>query len=151
VNVKLAGRPVDPSVLSAVERHAERCFAPALAREFDRHAAVLGLRDCESQTAYLARHIEVLRTRLAVSTGDFRVRRRRGLCGAIAAGVKWALWRLSRHQHDHVAFEQNIVNSQLACEIELFTALYRKELTDLRARVTALEERARGSAHEQPL
>jgi len=103
------------------------------------HSALL-LREAVSEEEYDRRYARLLQMRCGVDPGDFKVPHRKGAAGMLAGWVRVLLWKLLRHQHERMAFQQNIINELLAAAVEFERRRRRRETADLRRRIEQLEK-----------
>lgn len=106
--------------------------------------SALTLRDAEDTSAYLHRLIDLIRKRSELSTIPARVSHGQGIVTTIKASIRWLMWRVLRYQHDRMAFQQNIVNTQMTSALEFLLEEQSRELSELRARIDALYDRSGG-------
>jgi hypothetical protein len=100
----------------------------------------LELAEARSEEEYLSLLIGQLRTQGAIRVERFETPRQAGLMGRLMTPVRRLLWKLLRHQHEAMAFQQNAVNAQVAAGLEFIREEYRKRLDRLEARMAALEK-----------
>jgi hypothetical protein len=103
--------------------------------------SALSLRDAASEREFLDRFIDLTRRKHHADTFRIDVPRRPGMGGAALARVRQFLWKLLRYQHDRMAFQQNLINSQFAAAIEF----QKDEARRVEGRVAELEKRLGGS------
>lgn len=131
-----------------------------LSRQIAEEMDVLTLKSTGKMTAYLDRHVELLRSRNCVDTAhfDFPVSRLRaqasdaarpGVVGCVMYLIRRFFWKALRYQHDWMAFHQNSINVQLAYELEFEKAEREKQIADLEKRLNRLESVAVEKPDEQ--
>lgn len=101
-------------------------------------ALVLHKAGCDGD--YLDNFIRLLRYRDAYDTYDFDIPRRPGLVGAIMARIKKILWKLTRYQHDRIAFRQNLINGLFTSAIEFESDERRRKDNEINGRLARAEE-----------
>lgn len=123
-----------------VEKGVERIRRHPDAPDFvDEYYSALSLRDAEDTQDYLRRLVDLIRRRSEVSTIPARVPHGQGLVTTIKAGIRWFMWRVLRYQHDRMAFQQNVINTQMTSALEFLMEEQSKELAELRRRLDAIE------------
>lgn len=110
-----------------------------LSRQIAEETDVLTLKSTGRITAYLDRHIELLRSRNCVDTAHFDFPARPGLMGCLMYLIRRFLWKVLRYQHDRMAFHQNSINVQLAYELEFEKEARKKDVKALEERLNRLE------------
>ena len=101
---------------------------------------IMPLARVQSEAEYLDQLIGLIRSRNAVDTLDFAIPRKSGMVGLCMTRLKAFLWKLLRYQHDRIAFQQNLINTQLTSALEFELAQRQKETADLKRRVAELEK-----------
>lgn len=94
------------------------------------------------EAEYLSALLAKLRTESGLRTTGFNHATRPGPLGRLQGFTRRFLWKLLRHQHDHMAFQQNAVNAETAAALEYLRAEYRRDLDRLALRLDALESQA---------
>lgn len=112
------------------------------------HSSLI-LREAVDEADYNRKLVDLLVLKSGGSTADFYIQRRPGLLGAVTAGVRRALWKVLRYQHERVIGQQNAVNTQLTVALQFLHDEYTRELADLRGRVAALETERAGRAADE--
>lgn len=100
-------------------------------------SALTGL---ETENCYHEHFLRLLRYRDAVDTLDFGIPRKPGFIGWWLSRLKQVLWRLLRHQHDRLAFRQNLINGLFTEALENEHRLRMRETSELRQRLEELEK-----------
>ena len=103
--------------------------------------SALRLRDAGTEAEYLRRLLDLVRRRAELSTMPVPVPHGRGFLRTALARVRCFLWRLLRYQHDRMAFQQNIINTQITAALEFLRAEQTREIEELRGRVEELTRR----------
>lgn len=93
------------------------------------------------EAEYLSRLLAKLRTESGLHTANLNPLPRPGLPGRLQAALHRFLWKLLRHQHDHMAFQQNAINAETAAALEFLRAEHRRDLDLLSQRLANLESR----------
>ncbi|MDA0323270.1 MAG: hypothetical protein O2923_11225 [Verrucomicrobia bacterium] len=126
-------------VTKGVERMRRHPDAPEFV-----HSTYSALALCEATTtsAYLHRLIDLIRKRSELSTIPARVPHGQGLVTTIKAQIRWLMWRVLRYQHDRMAFQQNVINTQMTSALEFLVEEQSREIAELRARLDAREGNA---------
>lgn len=125
-----------------VEKQSDRLAAhPDVPLEWEPFHSALFLREAQDNTDYITKLIDLLVLKSETSSADFYIQRRPGAAGAAVAFIKKYLWRWTRYQHDHVRFQQNTVNTQLAIALQFLLEQHQSEVGQLRDRVDLLEEK----------
>jgi hypothetical protein len=101
---------------------------------------IIPLARAQSEAEYLDQLIGLIRSRNAVETLDFAIPRKPGVVGLFMTRLKALLWKLLRYQHDRIAFQQNLINTQLTSVLEFEFTPRQKETADLKRRVAELEK-----------
>ena len=96
----------------------------------------------------LDRLVEFVRSRSSLHTDDFYIPRRPGAAGHLLAWARQKLWRLLRYQHDRMAFQQNLVNSQVTLALEFMRSEYRRQSAELSARLEQVEQALEGMGRD---
>ncbi len=110
-------------------------------RELDEVCAARSLCRAESDAEFLDRFVALLWHKTGVSTQAYYIPRRPGPLGTLMAAGRRLLWKLLRYQHDRIAWQQNMINTQLTMALELVHTSTAQELAQLRRRVAELEAR----------
>lgn len=108
----------------------------------------LGLATSTSEADYLARLLELLRTRDGLHTRSFDVPSRPGLRGRILRLIRRLQWKVLRFQHDRMAFQQNAINGQIAAALEFLREEQRRDVAKFEARIAALEGKLLARRHD---
>ena len=114
---------------------------PDVPLEWEPFHSALFLREARDNTDYITKLVDLLVLKSETSSADFYIQRRPGAVGTAVAFIKKRLWRWTRYQHDHVRFQQNSVNTQLAIALQLLLEQHQSEVGELRTRVELLEEK----------
>jgi len=105
------------------------------------HSA-LALRTATTTSAYLHCLIELIRKRAELRTIPARIPHGQGLVTTIKARIRWLMWRVLRYQHDRMAFQQNVINTQMTSALEFVVEEQSREIAELHARLDAKEGNA---------
>lgn len=100
----------------------------------------LTLREARTETEYQEILTRLIRRRDIVNTLPFDFPNFGGWTGKANVLFKKALWKLLRHQHDRIAFQQNQINSLYSSALEYERDQRRADVAALEARIKALEE-----------
>jgi hypothetical protein len=122
---------------AAARAVAGRAHAP---RQLEDIFTALSLREAKSDVEYLDRLVTLLWHKTGVATVGFYMPRRPGPLGWLTAQVRTLLWKALRYQHDRVAYQQNMINTQFTVALEFLHAHYRQEIAALKQRVAELEK-----------
>jgi hypothetical protein len=142
MKITVAGQDRTAELGPRVDAAAARARSAPLMIHPQRELSARSLLDAATEEEYLDRFVALVRRKHHADTFRIDVPRRRGAAGAALARVRLFLWKLLRYQHDRMAFQQNLINSQLAAALEF----ERDEVRKLRSRVAELERRAGGGA-----
>ncbi len=98
------------------------------------HSA-LQLKDAADTGEYQRIYNRLIGMRFGIDTAAAEWPSRRGLCGRIARAVQKALWKLLRHQHERMAYQQNLINELLVAGLEFQRDRFQAELDALKKRL----------------
>mgnify|MGYP001585232594 CR=1 FL=1 len=101
--------------------------------------SALFLRESRDSSDYFDQFWRLMRLHHSVSTDFFHIPARPGRAGNLTRQIKKVLWRVLRYQHDHVTFQQNIINELVTSAAEFQQAIARKQVADLERKVRRLE------------
>jgi len=147
INGRDRSEDVGKQLIETARQRPDCGLSKQIAEEMD----VLALKSTGKMTAYLDRHVELLRSRNCVDTTHFvfPVSRpewfgasdaaRPGVVGHVMYLLKRFLWKVLRYQHDWMAFHQNSINVQLAYELEFEKEAREKDVKALEERLNRLE------------
>lgn len=145
MNISVAGKDRSQDLGQKIDHAAEQLRKNPDAPEYlPLDYSALSLRDAADAADYLNRLIELIRRRSELNTIAFRIPRAHGPIRRVFSRVRAVLWRVLRYQHDHMAFQQNIINTQTASFLEFLFHDQRQEITRLRERIEQLEAQLRG-------
>jgi hypothetical protein len=125
-----------PSIRAAAQAMGRRAHAP---KPLEDIFTALSLREAKSDAEYLDRLVHLLWHKTGVATVGYYVPRRPGPLGWFTAQARALFWKLLRYQHDRVAYQQNMINTQFTVALEFMHDQFRQELATLRQRVAELE------------
>ena len=117
---------------------------PEAPEQFPDNVTALSLREAASDADSLDRLFRLVWQRTGLATADFYVPRRAGIAGRLMAGLRTFLWKVLRYQHDRMAHQQTLVNTQLALTLELMHARHKQEMAELRERLRQIEKATNG-------
>lgn len=133
----IAGKDRTSDLGQAVTRRAARHRGPLSA--WSPRDSALFLRESRDSSDYFDQFWRLMRLHHAVSTDAFPIPARPGWAGNQIRKIKKVLWRVLRYQHDHVTFQQNIINELVASAVEFQHTSVRESLADLERKVQHLE------------
>lgn len=131
---------LEPRIRRAVEESRRHPNVPEF---LPRDLASISLSDEANRDAYLDKLITLLWYRSDLDTTPPRISGGGGPLRGVIAWLRRLAWRFLRYQHDHTAFQQNVVNTQITATIEFIVESHRREVEDLQGRLDELEDRLR--------
>ncbi len=139
--VTVAGQDCTQSLGAEIAAAARNLNAPGIRDRIAGESAILELGTTANESEFLDRHLTLFGNRTQVALADFNLPNSGKGLGRIAGLIRGVLWRLMRHPHDWTVFHQNTINLQAVRTLELEVRLRRREASELRKRLTALEAR----------
>jgi len=106
----------------------------------------LVMRDAQSEPELLDCLVRLMWHKTGVSTVGYYMPRKPGPFGWAGALLRQLLWKVLRYQHDRIAHQQNMINTQHTVAIEFMHEQHQRALTELRERIAALESQRDGGA-----
>ena len=129
-----------PALSAGAQAMVGRDHAPKMLEEV---YTSLSLRDAGNDAEFLDRLVLLLWHKTGVATVGFYMPRKPGPLGWIGAQLRRALWKVLRYQHDRIAYQQNMINTQLTVALEFMHEQYKGHIAELRTRVEELERAAK--------
>lgn len=97
---------------------------------------LLTLKDDES---FMEQYILCLRQIVPVDINDFEIIEKRSLAAPLIVRLKRTIWKLLKFYTFRLWSQQNQTNSLLLAAIEIMETRHNREMSELKARITALE------------
>jgi len=141
MNVHVAGQDRSGDLGADITREAEALAARDDAPEFLKypHSAVF-LNSSRDDAQFIDRLTSLLLAKTGTSARSFWIPRRPGLLGGLMAGLKRALWKVLRYQHERMSFQQNVVNLQISATLEFLREEYLRRIEELEDELRALRQ-----------
>ena len=99
---------------------------------------LLTLKDDES---FMEQYILCLRQIVPVDINDFEIIEKRGRLAPLIIRLKRTIWKLLKFYTFRMWSQQNQTNSLLLAAIEIMETRHNREMTELKERISALEEK----------
>jgi hypothetical protein len=146
MKITVAGEDRSGDLGSAVLEQAAALRAAGSAGALSPEHSALSLRQASDADEYLNRFIGLIRMRHGVRTTDYYIPRAPGLRGRVSLSLKTFLWKLLRHQHERIAFQQNLINELEINSAEFQRDRLKQEIAELKRRLDSLEKSLPGGA-----
>jgi len=139
--VLVAGQDRSHDFGAELSKEGETLGSPAFRKWFAEESAVLELGNAQNETEFQDRQFAIFGVRTQLSLSKFELPTTAGAVGKLVNLIRSLLWRVTRHPHDWTIFHQNNINEQVIRTLEHEVRLRRREATELRERLAALEGR----------
>lgn len=120
----------------ALKAGADASIASGIQRRHPEMLTALTLRDAKNEQDFLERWSELIRRRSHLDTMQTDFGHKPGAAGALALRIREFLWKIFRYQHNQLARQQTLINTQLVAALEF----QKDEIAKLRARIDELEK-----------
>ena len=146
MNITVAGKDRSGDLGPAVLEQAAALRAAGSAGALSPEHSALSLSRAADGDDYLDRFVDLIRMRHGVRTTDYYIPRAPGWRGRVSVALKTFLWKLLRHQHERIAFQQNLINELEINSAEFQRDLLKQEVAELKRRIDSLEKGLAGAA-----